>query len=75
MRRYPYNLGHLIASTGHIGRLMGLTQLPVYAGDSLSIDFGAVLRLSALRRNLTLDAQVDICVFYVPHRHVYGDRS
>lgn len=57
---------------GDIGRLQCLTIVPVTAGESLEINFGGVFRLASLRRNLILDAVVDLFCFYQPHRHVYG---
>lgn len=72
MKRYPTDLSHFIIQCGDIGRLQCLTVLPVIAGDSMSIDYGAVFRLSSLRRNLTLDAQIDLFAFYIPHRQIYG---
>lgn len=70
--RYQYDLSHLSFVAGDIGRLQTVSLLPVVAGDSLRINWESVVRLSSLRRNLTLDAQVDTFIFFVPHRHVYG---
>lgn len=57
---------------GDMGRLQTFTVIPVVAGESIQINFGGVFRLSALKRNLTLDAQVDLFCFYMPFRHAYG---
>jgi len=73
MERHAYDLSHFSFVPGDIGRLQTLTNFPVVAGDSIEIDFKAIARLSSLRRNLTLDAQVDLFAFYVPYRHIYGD--
>jgi hypothetical protein len=60
-------------NVGAIGCLQTLACIPVVAGDSIEVDLQGVFRLSPLRRNLYLDAKVDLFAFYVPHRHVYGD--
>src|SRR5256885_12252114 len=38
------------------------------------MDAVGALRLSPLRRGLAIDSTVDMCTFYVPHRHVYGEQ-
>src|SRR5258706_495984 len=38
------------------------------------MDSVVALRLSPLRRGIAIDSTVDIFTFYVPHRHVYGER-
>ena len=43
------------------------------AGDSISLKMAAILRLSPLRRHLSMDGMVDMFAFYVPHRHIYGE--
>ena len=73
MRRDVYDLSHFSFMSGKMGRLMTLALIPVVAGDSIGIDFRGIFRLSPLRRNLVVDAHCDLYVFYVPHRHVYGD--
>lgn len=73
MQRYDYDLGHFSATCGQLGRLQTLSVIPVIAGDTLSIDMDAALRLSPLRMPMTLDAKVEFCVFYDKYRHVYGD--
>jgi hypothetical protein len=50
---------------------MTLSQIPLVAGDSFDIDVMGLFRLSPLRRNLTLDAIVDLYAFYIPYRHIY----
>ena len=72
-KRYPYDLSHYSFMSGKIGRLMTLSVIPVVAGDSMGINLAGAIRLSPLRRDLALDAMVDLFGFYVPHRHVYGD--
>jgi len=73
MRRYNYDLSHFSYNVGDIGRLQTQCIIPVYPGDSMALSLQGVFRLSPLRRNLVLDAQVDNFIFYVPHRHIYGD--
>lgn len=73
MQRYDYDLGHFSATAGQLGRLQTLSVIPVVAGDTLSIDMDAALRLSPLRMPMTLDAKVEFCVFYDKYRHVYDE--
>lgn len=69
--RQVYDLSHYSMMVGAIGGLQTLTTIPVVPGDSFDLDFSAVFRLSPLRRNMYLDARVDLFAFFVPHRHVY----
>lgn len=71
MKRWPYDLSNFSICAGHIGRLQTLATIPIVAGDSISLNYSAVARLSGLRRNLTLDANVSLYLFYQPYRHVY----
>ena len=70
--RSPVDLSHLVFSSGKLGRLMTLSTIPVISGDSFSEEMVGSLRLSPLRRGLTVDSCVDILSFYVPYRHIYG---
>lgn len=72
-KRYPYDLSHYSFMTGKLGRLMTLTNIPIVAGDSIGLNIAGAIRMSPLRRDLALDALVDLFAFFVPHRHVYGD--
>ena len=73
MKKWNYDLGHFSFQVGQIGSLQTLSTIPVIAGDSMALDLTGVFRLSPLRRNLTVDAKVDIFAFYIPYRHIYGD--
>lgn len=73
MKRNLFDLSHFSIVAGDIGRLQTLSVIPVVAGDSMAIQYDAVMRLAALRRDLTLDAQVDLMAFYIPHRQIYGE--
>lgn len=73
MKRNNYDLSHFSFQCGEMGRLQTLSCIPVVAGDSMSVSLEGVFRLSPLRRNLTVDAIVDLFAFYVPYRHIYGD--
>lgn len=57
-----------------IGRLMCLSAMEVYAGDSINIDYRAAFRLSPLRRFQVLDPMIDLVATYRPHRHAYGEQ-
>src|SRR5689334_2010497 len=70
--RMPHDLSHLGFLAGQIGRLITISTTPVIAGDSFEMDAVGALRLSPLRRGLAIDSAVDICSFYVRHRHVDG---
>ena len=72
-KRNRYDLSHYSFMSGKIGRLMTLSAIPVVAGDSVMLNMAGAFRLSPLRRDLSLDAMIDLFAFYVPHRHVYGD--
>lgn len=58
---------------GNIGQLQTLGRTYVKPGDGYSLMLGGVLALSPLRRELQLDAVIDILSFYIPHRHIYGE--
>ena len=73
MSRTPYDLTHPIFSTGRIGHVKTLTTIPVVAGDSFEMSLMGNFRMAPLKRQLILDAVVDLLAFYVPHRHIYGD--
>src|SRR5205814_8153223 len=72
--RMPHDLSHLGFLAGQIGRLITISTTPVIAGDSFVMDAVGALRLSPLRRGLARGSPVDIFTFYVPHRHVCGER-
>src|SRR5205809_6978127 len=72
--RMPHDLSHLGFLAGQIGRLITISTTPVIAGDSFEMDAVGALRLSPLRRGLAIDSTADIFTFYVPHRHVCGER-
>lgn len=73
MEKYNYDISHYSFANGRMGRLMTLSNILVVAGDVIDVRLSGLFRLSPLRRNLTMDAMVDICAFFVPHRHVYGN--
>src|SRR2546423_15341681 len=70
----PHDLSHLGFLAGQIGRLITISTTPVIAGESFEMDAVVALRLSPLRRCLSIDSTVDIFTFYVPPGHVYGDQ-
>src|SRR6478735_9772138 len=72
--RMPHDLSHLGFLAGQIGRLITISTTPLIASDSFEMDAVGALRLSPLRRGLAIDSTVDIFIFYVPHRHVYGEQ-
>lgn len=73
MQRNIYDLTHQVHRPGQIGRLQTLSIIPVVAGDSFEFNVDGIMRMTPLRRELTMDSKVDICYFYRPHRHCYGD--
>lgn len=70
--RNRYDLSHYSFMSGKIGRLMTLSAIPIVAGDSVMLNLAGAFRLSPLRRDLVMDAMVDLFAFFVPHRHIYG---
>mgnify|MGYP000025964651 FL=1 len=70
--RNQFDLSHYSFMAGKIGMLQTLSVIPVIAGDSISLRTFNQFRLSPLRRSMSVDAQVDLFAFYVPHRHIYG---
>src|SRR5580704_18690019 len=72
--RMPHDLSHLGFLAGQIGRLLTISTTPVIAGDFFEMDAVGALRLSPLRRGLTIDSTVDIFTFYVSNRHVYCEQ-
>src|SRR5688572_13848826 len=72
--RMPHDLSHLGFLAGQIGRVITISATPVIARVSFEMDDVDALPLSPLRRGLAIDSTVDICTFYVPHRHVYGEQ-
>lgn len=73
MSRNAFDLSHQIHRCGEIGRLQMLSCIPVVAGDSFEIDLDGIIRLSPFRKEVVAETQVDICAFYQPYRHHYGD--
>lgn len=70
--RNRYNLSHLAHLAGHIGRIQTVSVIPVVAGDSLQLNLNGIFRMAPTRKEIVSECQVDICAFYVKHRHVYG---
>src|SRR2546429_458405 len=71
--RMPHDLSHLGFLAGQIGRLITISTTPVIAGDSFEMDAVGALRLSPLRRGLSIDSTLDMLTYKVPQRHVYGE--
>lgn len=74
MNRELYDLTHYSATCGNIGRLQTLSIVPIVANDSMDVSISGAVRLSPLKRVLTLDAKVEIYTFYVPYRHIFKDQ-
>lgn len=70
--RNKYNLSHLAHVVGHIGRLQTISVIPVVAGDSINLSIDGVFRLATTRKEIVSEVQLDICAFFVKHRHVWG---
>lgn len=71
--RNLFDLSHYSFRIGSIGRLQVKSIIPIVAGDSMSLYMHSIFRLSALRRYMSVDAQIDNFAFYIPYRHIYGD--
>lgn len=74
MARDAWDLSHSLLSLGRVGQIQCLDVIPVAAGDSIGGRIAGVVRLSPLRRPLTLESRLSLYLFYVPHRHVYGEK-
>lgn len=75
MGRNLYNLGHLAHLAGHIGRIQTISVTPVIPGDSIKATIDGIMRLAPTRKEVVSECQVDICAFYVKHRHVLGNQE
>lgn len=67
-----YDLGCTTFMAGKLNHIQTLKRFHIYAGDRFSMDFEGVFRFQPLRQFIARDARVDVAVFFVPHRHVYG---
>jgi len=72
MKRYPYDLSHLVYSTGKIGYLKPLDWMHVNAGESMSYGLEGTLKMAPLRAPLTVDPHVHLALFFVKDRDVYN---
>lgn len=73
MERERIPLNFKVNQVLKVGHLQTLARIQVKAGDSIELRSSNIVRLGALRRNLTSDLQTDYHAFYIPHRHIYGD--
>ena len=72
LNKVPYDLSHYVFQASRVGRIITLNTIPIEAGARISLDMAGVVQMSALRRNLTMDARFDVNSFFIPHRHHYG---
>src|SRR5262249_6962563 len=72
--RMPHDLSHLGFLACQIGRLIIISTTPVIAVDSFAMATISSLRLCPLHLGLVIDSTVDSVIYYVPHRHVYGEQ-
>lgn len=73
MKNYKenYDLTHLGFGTfkmGRVGCSMCVLTLP---GDVFDIDQTFIINMAPFRRQIYLDARIDIATFWIPHRHHY----
>lgn len=73
MNRESYDLSHYVHVAGKLGRLQTLMVHPVVAGDSIELSASGLLRLAPLRKEVVSETQVDVCAFYIPHRHIFDN--
>jgi hypothetical protein len=73
MDRNFYDLSAQAHACGKLGHLQTLKVMQVCAGDSMEISMEGIFRLSPLRKEIVMDCKIDIAVFYIPNRHIYGD--
>src|SRR5207248_1309753 len=72
--RMPHDLSHLGFLAGQIGRLITISTTPVIDVDSFKMDAVGDLRLSPLRRGLSIDSTEDIFTFYFLHYNIYDEQ-
>lgn len=73
MKRTKYDLTSLVFQVLKTGRLQTLQQIPVNAGDSISLSAGVLSTLTPLRRRNVVQPEMLLGAFFVPHRHVYSN--
>ena len=70
-RRESFGLDHKVIQTLKLGRLTGVSRIPVVAGDSISFSTSMFVRMNNLRRAVPFDLRTDIYGFFVPYRFTY----
>lgn len=73
MGRKMYDLYHEVKTVGKLGRLQTLDVVPTVAGESYELNYDAIIRMAATRREVATELKVEFFVFHVKHRHAYGD--
>lgn len=73
MKRNVYDKSCYNAVTGMMGHLQTVMNMPVIAGDTVSLNLVGALRLSQLKRYIVLDCHVHIAAYYVKHRWCYSN--
>lgn len=71
VERSQVDLSHNSLQILEIGRLMGLTRIPVLGGDSFTMNSTFTFRLNQLRRPMTVDMKIDTFAFFCPYRYAY----
>ena len=74
MLRHPYFMNQMSFVPMKVGRLQTLLQFPVLAGDSIECHSSLIARLSPLRTSSVIEPILDTFAFFVPHRHIYGEK-
>lgn len=72
--RMPIDMTHYNINCGKIGRAQTILRMNVIAGDSIEGEINAFIRVNTLRRPMIIDNRLDLHMFYVPHRYVYGEK-
>lgn len=72
MGRETFDVSGYSFPTGVMGGLKTLFTRKLIAGDSIDLNMRGLFRLAPLKRHLNMDAQIDVCVFYVKDRQIYG---
>ncbi len=73
MPRTATDWTHPVLSVGKIGHVQCLDIIRLGAGEGIKGVLRGVVRLSPMRRPLSLDARFDIWAFFQPHRHIYDN--
>lgn len=68
-----FDLTHLGYTNGKMGRMLGTMCIKTLPGDTFDISSSILINMAPYRRQIYLDARVDIATFYIPDRYHYSN--